>query len=325
MKKISLLLCLLLCVSALAACGDDGDDGNNNPPANNDTNNDVNNDMNNDVNNDMNNDVNNDVNNDENNDVDPVAECQAVCDNLLEMCSAALEESCPFEDARGQVPAACDAACEDDNGRAQITAAAGLPCDAVIPLAIDGFGLADACQGLRGKDNPPTLGDQIDRTGRPAINTALNDTFNGDDMAKGAAKDAYNAAGPDGWGAFSPAFEGSLAILDSLDTVCGNQLLAGETPDPGRYSALAGILADDQLYVNTGSGTCGVYLGLEAEIVGAVEAGVGGCGGRTLDDDIIERSYSVLAAGILEGVDDTIAENDVANSPNFPFVASPSE
>jgi hypothetical protein len=168
----------------------------------------------------------------------------------------------------------------------------------------------------------PALGAQIDRVGRAAINTALNNTFNGDEMAKGAAKDLYNAAGPDEWSSFQGDFAASLAILDSLDTVCGNQLLAS-TEIENRYQALAGVLADDQIYVNLNSGECGVYLGLEAEVVGAVDAGIGGCGGRTPSDDVIERSYSVLAAGALAGIDDTIAADDGEQTAQFPFLGIP--
>jgi hypothetical protein len=170
---------------------------------------------------------------------------------------------------------------------------------------------------------PPLLGTQIDRTGRPAIGTALMETFNGVKVAKDAAKDAYNAAVPSAWSGFASSFESSLAILDSLDTVCGNQLLADDNNAEGRYATLASILVDDQLYVNTGSGECGVYLGLEAEIVGAIAVGQGKCGGRMPSDDIIDRSYSVLAAGILSGVDDTITADDCTHSSEFPFLCAP--
>ena len=118
--------------------------------------------------------------------------------------------------------------------------------------------------------------------------------------------------------------QGSLAILDALDAECGNQLLADDDNADGRYAGLAGILADDQLYLNSDSGECGVYLGLEAEVVGAVGAGDGGCGGRTLTDDVIDRSYSVLAAGILTGIDDTITADDCTHSASFPFLCAPS-
>ena len=64
-------------------------------------------------------------------------------------------------------------------------------------------------------------------------------------------------------------------------------------------------------------------LGLEAEVVGAIPAGAGGCGGRTPADDVIERSYSVLAAGALSGIDDTIVGDDGVQSESFPFLAPP--
>lgn len=174
----------------------------------------------------------------------------------------------------------------------------------------------------RGAANMPELGAQIDRMGRPAINTALNATFEADATKKDTAKDAYNAAGEADWSTFENEFKKNLAILDSLDTNCGNQLLAGEGAD--RYATLASVLANDQIFVNTGSGTCGVYLGLEGEFVGALDAGEGGCGGRTPLDDVIDRSYSVLAAGILTGVDDTITKDDAEHDiATFPWLAAP--
>jgi hypothetical protein len=172
----------------------------------------------------------------------------------------------------------------------------------------------------RGKDNPPELGDQIDRMGRPAISTALVETFNPDEDEKGEAKDAYNFAQPEDWSEFIPEFETSLGILDALDGECGNQLLA-ETGS-GAYEALATVLVDDQLYVDTDKGECTEYLGVEAEALELVTDG--SCGGRTPEYDVIERSYSVLAAGALAGVDDTITEDDVAlDLDTFPFLAEP--
>jgi hypothetical protein len=188
----------------------------------------------------------------------------------------------------------------------------------------DGTNGTDGTDGINGNPGTPYLGVQIDRVGRPAIGTALMDTFNGDSASKGSSKDAYNAAGPAAWPSFEGDFATSLAILDSLDTNCGNQLLADDANPNGRYAALAGILADDQLYVNTATGECGVYMGLEAEVVGALNSGEGKCGGRTPADDIIDRSYSVLAAGILTGVDDTIAVDDCTFSESFPFLCAPS-
>jgi hypothetical protein len=175
----------------------------------------------------------------------------------------------------------------------------------------------------RGEGNPPSLGQQVDRVGRAAISTALIATFEADDSAKGQLKDDYNAAGPSDWASFADEMEKNLAILDSLDAECGNQLVADQDPT-NRYAFLAAVLADDQLYVLSTTGECGVYLGLEAEIVGAVPAGEGKCGGRMPSEDVIDRSYSVLAAGVLTGVDDTIVADDGAQTSSFPFLGPPS-
>ncbi len=178
----------------------------------------------------------------------------------------------------------------------------------------------------RGMDAPPALGAQIDRNGRPAISTATVSTFT-PDATRDARRAAYAAADdPASWVSdFQAEIAGTLAILDAVDTVCGNQLLAGDMPVAGRYDGLAGVLADDRLWVNAASGTNegNLYLGVEAEALGVLPDG--GAGGRRPTDDIIERSYSALVAGALNGVDDTLATDDAAQSNDaFPFLAAPS-
>lgn len=167
----------------------------------------------------------------------------------------------------------------------------------------------------------PALGVQIDRAGRVAISTATISTFEPDPVARSTAKDKYNAAPATEWSSYQAPIARSLGILDALDGTCGNQLLA----DSGskRYQYLAAVLADDRLWLNSASGKPSVYLGVEAEAIGAVPPGAGGCGGRSPGDDVIERSYSVLAAGILAGVDDGVAKDDGIATDTFPFLAPP--
>lgn len=185
--------------------------------------------------------------------------------------------------------------------------------------------------GVAGSDGgtvptPPTLGAQIDRMGRPAINTALNKTFEADNTKKQAAKDAYNLDGDTSkWGGNVTEFQGNLAILDSLDTVCGNQLLYNvEAAQP--YSGLAGALAKDWLIVDVTKTTCG-YLGYETPVLGL--GTTGNCGGRMLADDVIDLSYSGLAAGAAgfpsgkPAVGDGVAANDKAFLTSFPYLAAP--
>ena len=178
--------------------------------------------------------------------------------------------------------------------------------------------------GGGGFPTPPTLGAQIDRFGRPAINTALDHTFDTDMTAKGAAKDAYNAnTDPAAWaGAYSVEFEKNLAILDSLDTACGNQAFADKNDaTPKRYGTLAGVLADDRLWMDTSKTTCSIYLGVEANATGLLPNM--DCGGRVLDADVIDESYSLLAIGMPGGVTDGVDKNDVTNSATFPYLADP--
>lgn len=178
-----------------------------------------------------------------------------------------------------------------------------------------------AIEGALGRGNRPETpaANRIDRVGRPAISAALISTFNPDDRE--ADLDRYNKSGNANRD-FIPIIASSLAILDGLDRQCGNQLLAGEAVAPGRYDQLATVLVDDQVYVQServnGSS---IYLGVEAEFLGA---GQGSGGGRAPGDDVIARSYSVLAAGVLSGVDDGVPADDAEHDiDTFPFIAAP--
>lgn len=169
----------------------------------------------------------------------------------------------------------------------------------------------------------PKLGTQIDRFGRPAINTALNHTFDADAATAGKAKDTYNqGADPAKWTDNVKEFSANLAVLDSLDTVCGNQLLAAMPLDANRYTTLAGALADDRVYVDTSAATCTTYLAVEANATKLFPNT--DCGGRKLNYDVIDSSYSVLAAGSLTVIaGDGIAADADTNGTAFPYLAAP--
>jgi hypothetical protein len=172
----------------------------------------------------------------------------------------------------------------------------------------------------------PALGaTQIDRMGRAGVNTALTDPFDiVSGMTPNQVKDAYNAiTDPSAWATqFKGKIATNLAILDSLDTVCGNQLLAGNSAVAGRYDALAGVLADDRLYVRTDKTTCSTYLGAEANAAGVTNDD---CGGRTPLYNTIDVTYSALAIGQFSGVTNGFT-SDSEGSPNattFPFLGAP--
>ena len=194
---------------------------------------------------------------------------------------------------------------------------------AIGVLAMASCGENDEGVGGGGTPRAPLIGEQIERMGRAAINTALSSPFASEEE-RGDAEDAYNAAAnPIQWTSmFTDGFAANLAIFDGLDRNCGNQLLAGDEAVPGRYDALASVLADDQLYVNTEFGTCQTYLAVEANALGIVNDD---CGGRTPLYDTIDVSYSVLAAGALSGVGDGIPL-DADSEPSItelPFYAEP--
>jgi hypothetical protein len=183
---------------------------------------------------------------------------------------------------------------------------------------------SDAGDG--GPPGPPTLKTQVDRIGRPAINTALNHTFDTDGGAAGAAKDTYNAdKNVAGWQtAYGPELAKNLGILDGLDTVCGNQ--AGYTIS-NSYAALAGLAADDRVYLKTDATACTAgYLAVELAATNILPNT--DCGGRKLTYDVIDVTYSAAAIGAPAGVSDGINATDApvvarTNGTTFPYLAVP--
>jgi hypothetical protein len=159
---------------------------------------------------------------------------------------------------------------------------------------------------------PPVIGvAQLDRMGRAVVNTANTAPFFREPtivlncpecvrekLEHDTIADDYNVETlPAQWGRFSPIIAANLAIIDSLDGVCGNQVLAGP-PGIGRYNRLADILANDQLYVNTNAGKCTQYLAVEGVAAGVPGADPNDCGGRTPTENTADISYSLFAAGV---------------------------
>lgn len=195
----------------------------------------------------------------------------------------------------------------------------------------------------------PTLGMQIDRMGRPAVNTALNSLLTTDAVLKKAKKDAYNqAATPAMWkttvlNAAVPAdtvlaeFAGQIGLFDVLDqgvvgitgAGCGNAVQYMGPPSATSYLGLASLLADDELYVDTAKLTCNFYLSLEVEVAASVPHSQ--CGGRTPLHDVIDTSYSLLAAGVggfevgsfAPKIGDGVAAHTDVSNDTFPFLGTP--
>jgi hypothetical protein len=200
----------------------------------------------------------------------------------------------------------------------------------------------------------PALGAQIDRLGRPAVNTALTDPFWNDGTQTleehHAKQDKYNeASNPATWGSVelapgktvTAAIKGSLAAYDALDGTsdgtmandgCGNQLAFGATykgtayPD---YTLLTTVLTDDRLYLNTASGTCSTYLAVEANELGVTNTD---CGGRTPSYNTVDITYSALVTGHAVCTTMCDVSNGVVSDPDkgaglsettFPFLGAP--
>lgn len=179
------------------------------------------------------------------------------------------------------------------------------------------------------KPTPPTLGAQIDRLGRPAINTALNHTFDPDAGSAGAAKNAYNQDTAQAtWSATNTAqFAGNLAVFDGLDRDCNNQFLASkdagaQNSNVAKYGTLAAVTADDRLWLDTAGVTCTTYLAVEGQATGTIPNT--DCGGRGLGYDVIDVTYSATAIGAVSGVTDGISADTAKTSGvAFPFLATP--
>jgi hypothetical protein len=197
---------------------------------------------------------------------------------------------------------------------------------------------------------PPALGAQIDRMGRPLIGTALIGVLAQD---QAAARDAYNhAPDPATWlttlirpnVTIEAEIETNLAVFDGWDkgsslgiAGCGNAiryLFPTQAPGPeSSYRELGDLLADDQLYVDTARTSCPIYLALELEMASRGNAPHITCGGRMPSHDVVDMTYSVLAAG-LDGLDvpsnnyapkihDGVAAHADLKETVFPFLGPP--
>jgi len=197
---------------------------------------------------------------------------------------------------------------------------------------------------------------QVERMGRGTINVAVTNPFDLD-YTKGidgtttiyggtnrnATRDLNSKDGDfANWKTkWTPIIAKTLAIYDGVDMTCGNQFgacakpggcVAGDVKNPQRYDFLAGVLADDQLYVNTAVADCSYYL--------AVEAGVGGtfCGGRTPNVDVVDVMYTAATVGatgfpstpggafaVGDAVSAEAATETKADLTNFPFLGAPNQ
>jgi hypothetical protein len=156
---------------------------------------------------------------------------------------------------------------------------------------------------------------QIDREGRPLTGNALLGLFGSEDAAF-ALKEQYNAATPLAAARFIPEIQKGVAIYDSFDGHCGNSLLG--------YRAMATLLADDRLWVNSASGVCTQLMAVELASVAGRKELKNDCGGRTPNYDSVNVYRSLLVDATYNSVDDGVHQDDhVHSTTEFPFLAAP--
>jgi len=165
---------------------------------------------------------------------------------------------------------------------------------------------------------------QLDRAGRPLTGNALLGTLAPDDVSD-SLKEQYNAATPATAARFVPEIEKALGLYDGFDGKCGNQLLADREAAPSmRYRALATLLADDRLWVNSASTVCTQLFAVELATLAGQSALKDDCGGRTPNYNSVNVYRSLLVDGTTDSVDDGVEHDEREHSATvFPFLAPP--
>lgn len=167
-------------------------------------------------------------------------------------------------------------------------------------------------------------GRQIDRAGRPLTGNALLGTIATEEVSN-ALKEKYNAATPATASQFVAEIAQGLALYDSFDGACGNQWLIQKHAAPAaRYRKLATVLADDRLWLDSGSSRCTQLFAVELAALGRGKQWRNDCGGRAPSYDAVNVYRSLLATGTIAGIDDGLVRDELPHSDTvFPFLAPP--
>ena len=168
-------------------------------------------------------------------------------------------------------------------------------------------------------------GKPLDRLGLPFVkNTLLGVSPFSTDDASGVRREEFYGALPATSARFIADIQKSLALQDSLDGKCGNQLLAESTESATRYRALAKLFADDRLWVNSASGVCTQFFAVELANLAGQGSLSSDCGGRSPTYDAPNVWRSLLIAGTTTGITDGLHQDEHAPSATvFPFLAPP--
>jgi hypothetical protein len=151
---------------------------------------------------------------------------------------------------------------------------------------------------------------QIDRVGRPAINTV----FNGLSLplsanANGMEKDKFNFQKPNK--DRSTTTDNVTAVLDAIGHVLTVNFAPAYTS--GEVAAIANVLLPDELTLTLGSG---------APFATGSSLGTLALNGRRLGDDVIDAEFALLTNFVIT-TGDGVNGNDVPFMHGFPYEASP--
>jgi hypothetical protein len=175
--------------------------------------------------------------------------------------------------------------------------------------------------GSDDRATPPTLDAPIDRAGRPLTGNAMIGPLD-PEQDSDRRKEQYNRATPATASSFVADIQRTLGLYDGFDGVCGNQWLAdGKSQAQTRYLALAKLLADDRLWVDSAATRCTRLFAVEL----AGDAGKhADCGGRAPSYDAVDTFRSMLVDGTGTGAGDGVDRDDGTHSDAvFPFLAAP--
>lgn len=214
--------------------------------------------------------------------------------------------------------------------------AAGCGTPAIIQDASVDAGEVDAGPAKSEIPARPGLSGRVyDRAGRPFVAELLLTRSDGE--AQVAAREAYNAASPmpfEGLGRpldvgvapdLTPAgyLLADLPLYDALDGVCGEGTLTSSVgPTEDRYADLAGVLADDRIWLDVSERrtTCATFFAVERRAFGLEAPPESDCGGRAPDVDALDAMLEILTA---TAAGDGVEVDPTTLSPSEPFFDLP--
>jgi hypothetical protein len=151
---------------------------------------------------------------------------------------------------------------------------------------------------------------QIDRMGRPAINTVFNGLLlPSSSVYNGLEKDAFNFQRPS---ADAGTTTGNVTtVLNAIGNVLTTNGATAYTD--GEVAAIASVLLPDELTLTLGS---------NAGFASGTSLGTLALNGRKLGDDVIDAEFALLTNFVIT-TGDGVTANDKAFSSSFPYLAGP--